>query len=169
MAQFFVLNTWQVKLTFLLYGNSTDLGITVGKNPSLWGMTVSFIISFIVFLPLILLILRSISANTWLFECKHHIVASVKLFIYPQSIILMNLYVTPMYRRQGIGSALVNYIKHRFSQPIYLTCIPSLVTYYKRLGFVSISSDRLFSFTTNGKLVAMVSDHNQKTNHQESQ
>lgn len=168
MAQFFVLNTWQVKLTFLLYGNSTDLGVTVGKSPNLWGITVSFIISFIIFLPLIILILRQISANTWLVECNHHIVATVKLLIYPQRIILMKLYVTPMYRRQGIGSALVTYIQNRLRKPIYLTCTSSLVSYYMRLGFVSISSDRLFSLTTNGKLVAMVSDHNKQTNHQES-
>ncbi|BAY39148.1 GCN5-related N-acetyltransferase [Nostoc sp. NIES-2111] len=164
MSSSLVPDIWQVKLAFLLYGNPTGFGATISENPNLWGTMLSFICSFILFSPLIIIILRQVTLNTWVVECNRRIVAAAKLLVYPQQIILNTLYVTPTYRSQGIGSALVTHIKQLFEQPIYLVCLPELVSFYVGLGFLRISSDRLFFLSRiNGELVAMVRDNTVST------
>ena len=49
---------------------------------------------------------------------------------------IMDLLVHKDYRNQGVGQALINYVKNNFSSPIYI--LSDVNEYYKKIGFQNI-------------------------------
>lgn len=56
---------------------------------------------------------------------------------------LASLAVLPVFRRQGIGSALIKQLLQVAPRPLYLTCRSGLGEFYERFGFISIAPPAL--------------------------
>jgi GNAT superfamily N-acetyltransferase len=76
----------------------------------------------------------------WIIEQDGRIVACGKLCHYATYSVLYNVLVEPGYRRQGLGSALVQRLGQEATKPLYLACFPDKVGFYTRLGFVQLRS-----------------------------
>ena len=128
-----------LELSAALYGHQDGYSFYYSDNPNFLGFIFSFILTLILFLPLLLIHLRQLYSNTWVVECDQLIVASAKLLQRPQHLFLSYLYVAPAHRQRGIGSHLVRHIVQQIQQPVSLVCAPELVTFYTRLGFTRAS------------------------------
>lgn len=56
---------------------------------------------------------------------------------------LASVAVVPLYRHQGVASAIIRLILKEYNSPIYLTCRSSLVSFYERFGFLEISDPEI--------------------------
>jgi N-acetylglutamate synthase-like GNAT family acetyltransferase len=56
---------------------------------------------------------------------------------------LASVAVVPLYRHQGVASAMIRQILEDHNPPIYLTCRSSLVSFYERFGFLEISDPEI--------------------------
>jgi GNAT superfamily N-acetyltransferase len=77
--------------------------------------------------------------NYWVIEQGNQLIACAKLTHYRTYSVLCDVTVAPNYRRQGIGTLLVESITQTERQPLYLACKPKLVRFYQRLGFVAVN------------------------------
>jgi GNAT superfamily N-acetyltransferase len=119
------------------------LGLTVG----LLGMVQ------ILAIPAIVLALGSLAAliltwnddwtHFWVVEHNTKLVACAKLRCYSRYSLLHDLFVLPAWRNQNLGSCLVAQIGNQATKPLYLTCLPALMQFYLRLGFIPVSSKSL--------------------------
>lgn len=89
-------------------------------------------------------------SGVWVAECGGRVVGFARLVNRQPSSLLSLLYVAPSYRHQGIASYLVQQAIQTATKPVYLYCLPELVEFYTRLGFVAGSqqtrSERSNSF-----------------------
>ncbi|PZV10646.1 MAG: hypothetical protein DCF22_16115 [Leptolyngbya sp.] len=81
--------------------------------------------------------------NFWVIEQNDRLVACAKLRCYSRYSVLNDLFVVPELRDQGLGSYLIATLGKKATKPLYLTCLPSLVQFYMRLGFTPISINHL--------------------------
>lgn len=81
--------------------------------------------------------------NFWVIEHSHQLVACAKLRRYETYSLLHDVYVSPEWRSQGIGSHLVAHLGTQAQKPLYLTCLPKLAQFYFRLGFIPIATKTL--------------------------
>jgi N-acetylglutamate synthase-like GNAT family acetyltransferase len=79
----------------------------------------------------------------WIIEQEGRIVACGKLCCYSTYSVLYDVMVLPQYRRQGIGSALVQHLSKHASKPLYLACFPDKIGFYTQLGFMPMGSANL--------------------------
>jgi GNAT superfamily N-acetyltransferase len=82
-------------------------------------------------------------ANFWIIEQNDRPVACAKLRCYSRYSVLNDLFVVPEWRDRGLGSYLIANLGKKATKPLYLTCLPSLVQFYTRLGFSPISVNHL--------------------------
>ncbi|MBM0741531.1 GNAT family N-acetyltransferase [Phormidium sp. CLA17] len=82
-------------------------------------------------------------ANFWVIEQNDRLVACAKLRCYSRYSVLNDLFVVPELRDRGLGSYLIANLGKKATKPLYLTCLPSLVKFYMRLGFTPISISHL--------------------------
>ncbi|MEX0270287.1 GNAT family N-acetyltransferase [Leptolyngbyaceae cyanobacterium UHCC 1019] len=75
-------------------------------------------------------------------ECEGTLVGCAALAGYDNFYVLYHLYISPPWRRQSLGSRLVQQMIHQ-AQPTYLVCKPQRCQFYARLGFVGVSWDQL--------------------------
>ncbi|HCF28602.1 MAG TPA: hypothetical protein DEV81_15685, partial [Cyanobacteria bacterium UBA11049] len=76
-------------------------------------------------------------------ECSGRLVAYAKMFNCNDLKILQYLYVTPHYRKQGIGSYIIQNLIQEATKPIYLVAALGKTRYYTRLGFVKLRFNQL--------------------------
>jgi N-acetylglutamate synthase-like GNAT family acetyltransferase len=70
---------------------------------------------------------------------------------------LASIAVTPEYRGQGLGRAIIEYLLKDSPRPLYLTCQTKLEPLYEKFGFQSISYDEMPRFYQRlSKLVGFV-------------
>lgn len=74
--------------------------------------------------------------GVWVVECDRHIVAVARLSRSPQYSLLAYLYVAYRYRQRGLGSCLVQKLIQEANKPVFLFCLPELVGFYHRFGFI---------------------------------
>jgi amino-acid N-acetyltransferase len=75
----------------------------------------------------------------WLIECSGQIVACGQLRDFTDAQELGSLVVVPSWRRQGLGTYLVQHLIQQASKPLYLECLGTkLVDFYTSLGFKTI-------------------------------
>jgi predicted N-acetyltransferase YhbS len=55
---------------------------------------------------------------------------------------LASLVVSPAWRGQGIGGALVRHLQRRTGPPLWLMCRSQLVPFYRRFGFGEVARKR---------------------------
>jgi N-acetylglutamate synthase-like GNAT family acetyltransferase len=79
----------------------------------------------------------------WVIEYNQAIIACAKLRCHSRYSVLHDVYVIPKWRSQGLGSYLVKHLGERANRPLYLTCMPNLVAFYRRLGFTPVCSKKL--------------------------
>ncbi len=79
----------------------------------------------------------------WVIESGDSLIACAKLCQYHNYAILYDVYVVPTWRRQGLGSYLVQALSQQATKPLYLACFTKTVPFYARLGFISISPRKL--------------------------
>jgi N-acetylglutamate synthase-like GNAT family acetyltransferase len=79
----------------------------------------------------------------WVIEHNQAIIACAKLRCHSRYSVLHDVYVIPPWRSQGLGSYLVRHLGEQATRPLYLTCMPNRVTFYYRLGFTPVSSQKL--------------------------
>lgn len=82
-------------------------------------------------------------AEFWVIEQNDRLVACAKLRCYSRYSVLNDLFVVPELRDRGLGSYLIVNLGRKATKPLYLTCLPSLVQFYMRLGFTPISINHL--------------------------
>ncbi|MCY7394146.1 MAG: GNAT family N-acetyltransferase, partial [Leptolyngbyaceae cyanobacterium CAN_BIN12] len=82
-------------------------------------------------------------ADFWVIEQNDRLVACAKLRCYSRYSVLNDLFVVPELRDRGLGSYLIANLGKKATKPLYLTCLPSLVPFYMRLGFTPISINHL--------------------------
>lgn len=82
-------------------------------------------------------------ADFWVIEQNDRLVACAKLRCYSRYSVLNDLFVIPELRDRGLGSYLIANLGRKATKPLYLTCLPSLVQFYMRLGFTPISVNHL--------------------------
>jgi amino-acid N-acetyltransferase len=82
-------------------------------------------------------------ADFWVIEQNDRLVACAKLRCYSRYSVLNDLFVVPELRDRGLGSYLIASLGKKATKPLYLTCLPSLVQFYMRLGFTPISINHL--------------------------
>lgn len=82
-------------------------------------------------------------ADFWVIEQNDRLVACAKLRCYSRYSVLNDLFVVPGLRDRGLGSYLIANLGKKATKPLYLTCLPSLVPFYMRLGFTPISINHL--------------------------
>ena len=82
-------------------------------------------------------------ADFWVIEQNDRLVACAKLRCYSRYSVLNDLFVVPGLRDRGLGSYLIANLGKKATKPLYLTCLPSLVSFYMRLGFTPISINHL--------------------------
>jgi N-acetylglutamate synthase-like GNAT family acetyltransferase len=75
----------------------------------------------------------------WVVECDGQVIGCTRLRTYDHYSVLTNLIVASTHRRQGYGSRLVQAIATQAKLPLYLSCLPSLLPLYTRLGFEPVS------------------------------
>jgi GNAT superfamily N-acetyltransferase len=81
--------------------------------------------------------------NFWVIEHNGKLVACAKLRCYPRYSLLHDLFVLPEWRNHQLGSCLVAQIGKKATKPLYLTCLPSLMQFYMRLGFMPVLTKTL--------------------------
>lgn len=79
----------------------------------------------------------------WVIEHEQTIIACAKLRCHSRYSVLHDVYVVPQWRSRGLGSYLVNYVGQQATRPLYLSCMPSLVKFYSRLGFTPVAVTKL--------------------------
>lgn len=79
----------------------------------------------------------------WVIESNHQLVACAKLRQHNTYSLLHDVYVVPEWRSRGIGSHLVAHLGTQAVKPLYLTCLPKLSPFYRRLGFMPVSTKSL--------------------------
>ncbi len=79
----------------------------------------------------------------WVIEQNDRLVACAKLRCYSRYSVINDLFVVPELRDRGLGSYLIANLGRKATKPLYLTCLPSLVQFYMRLGFTPISIHHL--------------------------
>ncbi|HEY9848671.1 MAG TPA: GNAT family N-acetyltransferase [Leptolyngbyaceae cyanobacterium] len=79
----------------------------------------------------------------WVVECDRHIVAVARLDRRPQYSQITSLYVTPRYRQRGLGSCLLQKLIQEANKPVFLFCLPELVGFYARFGFIRASKENV--------------------------
>jgi N-acetylglutamate synthase-like GNAT family acetyltransferase len=81
--------------------------------------------------------------NFWVIEHDQQLIACAKLRQHPHYSLLHDVYVTPEWRSQGLGSHLVSHLSTQAIKPLYLTCLPKLTQFYMRLGFMPVAAKSL--------------------------
>ncbi|HEY9906796.1 MAG TPA: GNAT family N-acetyltransferase [Thermosynechococcaceae cyanobacterium] len=79
----------------------------------------------------------------WVIEANGYLVACAKLQRQGNYSVLYDLYVVPDWRKRGIGSHLVSYLGQQATKPLYLACLPTRLSFYRRLGFAPIAPKQL--------------------------
>jgi N-acetylglutamate synthase-like GNAT family acetyltransferase len=79
----------------------------------------------------------------WVVEQDGVLIACAKLRNHSRYSLLHDLYVLPEWRAQGVGSYLVTHLAGHATKPLYLTCLPTLVQFYLRLGFTPVAPKSL--------------------------
>jgi N-acetylglutamate synthase-like GNAT family acetyltransferase len=82
-------------------------------------------------------------ANFWVVEHNGKLIACAKLRRYTRYSLLHDLFVLPEWRSQKVGSHLVAHVGKEATKPLYLTCLPTLMQFYLRLGFIPVSPKSL--------------------------
>jgi N-acetylglutamate synthase-like GNAT family acetyltransferase len=119
------------------------LTITVGPGPLLNLLTGPAIVLSSGILIALLFTWNDDWEDFWVIEHHQTIIACAKLRCHSRYSVLHDVYVVPKWRSQGLGSYLVKHLGERANRPLYLTCMPHLVSFYRRLGFTSVSSNKL--------------------------
>jgi GNAT superfamily N-acetyltransferase len=87
-----------------------------------------------------LCIILSLSDKTnymsWIIERNKSLVGFIKFSNSNSKTCIVQVFVSPKYRRKGLGSALIKHLVENTNKPIYVDCFPGLVSYYARFGFI---------------------------------
>jgi len=127
----------------LLGGTGIYLGFALG-----WQRFINLLIGGSVAVGLGLLMATIVTWNDdwqhfWVIEIDGQLVACAKLRRHTHYSLLHDVYVVPEWRSQGLGSRLVACVGMQATKPLYLTCMPQLMQFYLRLGFMPVSSKSL--------------------------
>jgi GNAT superfamily N-acetyltransferase len=79
----------------------------------------------------------------WVIESDQDLVACAKWRHYDSYSHLVNLYVEPRWRKQGLGASLVERLLGQTTQPIYVISDHTSVGFFRRFGFQPIDWDDL--------------------------
>lgn len=82
-------------------------------------------------------------SDYWVIEHQGKVVACARLYQNPTYSELYDLFVSPTYRRQGLGATLVQHLTTQAVLPVYLASLPQVVGFYEQLGFRSIDPHAL--------------------------
>ena len=136
-------------LTFLILkitgitNNLTDLEIFVCRIFFWLAMILPFLIEYLV-------IFQSKSSECFVVACNGRLVAYAILFHQHKLTVLQYLFVAPSFRKQGIGSYLIQSLTQKTHKPLFLWSLPNKVRFYTSLGFVP--AKQLFSTQIRHKL-----------------
>jgi N-acetylglutamate synthase-like GNAT family acetyltransferase len=73
---------------------------------------------------------------TWIIEKNKSLVGFIQLSDSNSKIDIIQVFILPNCRRRGLGSALIKHLVENTNKPVYVDCLPALVSYYARLGFI---------------------------------
>ncbi|MBE9182728.1 GNAT family N-acetyltransferase [Oculatella sp. LEGE 06141] len=74
----------------------------------------------------------------WVVECNGHLVACAKLCRYKTHSAIYNVFVADRWRKQGIGSCLMQQLIQEATRPLYLACFTRTISFYQQLGFSQV-------------------------------
>ena len=153
-------------LTFLILevigitNKLTDLEIFACRSIFWLAMILPFFIECLV-------IFQSKCSDCFVVACNGRLVAYAILFHQHKLTVLQYLFVAPSFRKQGIGSYLIQSLTQKTHKPLFLWSLPNKVRFYTGLGFVP--AKQLFSTKIRSKLKCfsigyqlLMYDHNQK-------
>ncbi|WP_334310842.1 GNAT family N-acetyltransferase [Nodularia spumigena] len=82
--------------------------------------------------------------NFWVIEIDNRLIAIGQLRKFALAQELGSLFVIPAWRRQGLGTFLMQHLISQATQPLYLKCVNNrLVNFYVKNGFVPIEFNEL--------------------------
>lgn len=82
--------------------------------------------------------------NFWIIEIDNRLIAIGQLRKFALAQELGSLFVIPAWRRQGLGTFLMQHLICQATQPLYLKCVNNrLVNFYVKSGFVPIEFNEL--------------------------
>lgn len=73
----------------------------------------------------------------WVIEYEKKLIAFGELKQFNKFLHINKLFVSPNWRRRGLGSVLVKHFMEETNQPLYVISLPILAKLYTRLGFVT--------------------------------
>ena len=135
-----VKDNWQIQYLFLSWDTSDSKAKIIAVIVII--LSLIFAVKNLVFFVLINIILLIYNftvkrfTNYWVIDNNGSIIGCAELRNYPTHSVLVNLIVKRKYRRQKIGSALVEYLIFIAKKPFYLSCFYHLISFYQRFGFV---------------------------------
>ncbi len=121
----------------------TDLEIFVYRSIFWLAMILPFLIEYLV-------IFQSKCSECFVVACNGRLVAYAILFHQNKLTVLQYLFVAPSFRKQGIGSYLIQSLTQKTHKPLFLWGLPNKVRFYTGLGFVP--AKQLFSTKIRHKL-----------------
>ena len=121
----------------------TDLKIFIFRTVFWLAMILPFLIEYLV-------IFQSTCSECFVVACNGRLVAYAILFHQNKLTVLQYLFVAPSFRKQGIGSYLIQTLTQKTHKPLFLWGLPNKVRFYTGLGFVP--AKQLFSTQIRHKL-----------------
>lgn len=79
----------------------------------------------------------------WVLEYHDQVIGCAKLQCQGAYSVLYDVYITPDWRGQGLGSYLVQFLGQQARRPLYLACLPARLAFYTRLGFSPVHPRKL--------------------------
>lgn len=166
IAVILVIAVSTIWLTFLILeitaisDKLTELEIFVCRSIFWLAMILPFFLEY-------LEIFQSKCSECFVVVCNRRLVAYAILFHQNKLTVLQYLFVAPSFRKQGIGSYLIQSFTQKTHKPLFLWSLPNKVRFYTGLGFVP--AKQLFSTKIRHKLKGfgigyqlLVYDRNQK-------
>ncbi len=130
---------WRGLAIAVLLGLGVQLTGMLGLNAMMNVLVAPAIAIGLGFLAALILTWNDDWKNFWIIEHHHQLIACAKLRQTSDYSLLHDVYVTPAWRKQGLGSYLVTAVGHYAQKPLYLTCFPPLLQFYLQLGFTPVT------------------------------
>lgn len=121
----------------------TDFKIFICRSIFWLAMILPFFLEYLV-------IFQSKCSECFVVACNGRLVAYAILFHQNKLTVLQYLFVAPSFRKQGIGSYLIQSLTQKTHKPLFLWSLPNKVRFYTGLGFVP--AKQLFSTQIRHKL-----------------
>jgi GNAT superfamily N-acetyltransferase len=93
---------------------------------------------------------------TWIIEKNKSLVGFIQLSDSNSKIDIIQVFILPNCRRRGLGSALIKHLVENTNKPVYVDCLPALVSYYARLGFIQTGTPPCSNQTYSNQIITMV-------------